>query len=94
MHVIKTFSHGLPEIAERASLPTFYTCLAKASKHVQATQGTPFDCLTQVAKRASITELHGIITIQKIVIGRLPPPKHCTNSILKYNPSLPMKSAY
>lgn len=47
--------------------------------------GIYFDHLAQVAKETGVLELHEKVTNGKTVVDR---PRHCTDSILKHNPSL------
>lgn len=42
-------------------------------------------------KEADIIKLEGTITIEKTVLGRPPPPRHCIESQMKFNPSLLVK---
>lgn len=53
----------------------------------------PLDFLMPVAKGTGLSELPGNVTVVKTVLGRPPQPGHCTDSRLKYSPSIPVKRA-
>lgn len=53
---------------------------------MQFTQGTVFDHFTLVVKGAEIPELHGNVTIKKIVLSRLLPPGDYKENRLKQKP--------
>ena len=51
-----------------------------------ATQKTPFNQLELDTRGACIPGSHGMVTIRESVVGRLPLPRHCTESRLKTPP--------
>ena len=61
---------------------------------MQSTQGMPVEYLALVTRGACVSGPHGTETIGESVLGRLPPPKHCTESRLKHTLSLPVKKTY
>lgn len=68
--------------------------LLKPSSLQKPHEGMPLDCLTLVAKKTGIPELHRTITIGKTIVGSPPPPGNCADSKLKHNSSLPIQKAY
>ena len=58
---------------------------------VAAAQGMPLKHLALVGKGARIAGSHRTVTIREIVLGRLPPPGHCTDSRRKHAPTLSIK---
>lgn len=59
-----------------------------------ATQEIILEYLALVARESYVSGPHRSVTIRKIVLGRLLPPRHCTSSRLKYTPSYSVKEAY
>ena len=60
---------------------------------MQLPQGIPLDCLSLVAWGACIPEFHRTMVIGRTVFSRLPPQRHCTDSILGQIPSLSEQEA-
>ena len=59
-----------------------------------AALGMPLDCLALVARWACVPGSHKTVTIREIVVGRLTPPKHCTDRRLKRILSFFVKEGY
>ena len=90
MYLDKIVSQCFSEVSKHALPTTLSSCLAKASKPVQTTLGTPLDHLALVAKRTGIPGLHGTVTTGKTTLGR-PPFSGKQNET---QPNFPMKKNY
>lgn len=64
--------------------PELFYALAIISRQAQSTKGMPLDCLAMVARGPCAPGPHRIITIRKIVLGRMPYPD--TTQIAKITP--------
>lgn len=60
---------------------------------VAAAQGAPFERLALETRRICVPEIHWITTIREIVLLKLSPTGHCTESRSKHTPSLSVKEA-
>lgn len=67
--------------------------MSDAPDFVVAIQGTRLDCLALEAKGLVLLSPMRLEQL-KTVLGRFPPPVHCTDSRLKHTPSLFEKEAY
>lgn len=78
------------------SFPTLSSCFVKVSRCAQSRQGTFFDYLALMAKRAEVAELLGTVTIRKTVLGRPLPPSQGNAQPLGWNttPVFLWKKAY
>lgn len=61
---------------------------------VAAAHGAPLEYLALEARRICVPEIHWIITIREIVLLKLSPTGHCTDSRLKHTRSLSVIEAY
>lgn len=68
--------------------------LSGAPVFAVAMQGTALEYVVLEARGTCVPGSHGTVTIRGTILGRLPPPGHCTDSKLKHDPSLPLKDAY
>lgn len=61
---------------------------------VATAQGAPLECLALETRRICVPEIHWIIIIREIVLLKLSPTGHCTDSRLKHTCSLSVTEAY
>ena len=55
--------------------------------------GTPLDCLALWPRDCVFLSFTELLTIIKTLLGRSPPPGHCTHSRLRHSPDLPVRKA-
>ena len=81
---------------QRTSISQGNSYTSDASAFAAAAQGTPLHPLPLVARWDCFPGSHGVTTIWESVLGRLPPPGHCTESRRKPHPHphLSVEEAY